>query len=199
MCYVHLHFSFAVSRAIGIPSRVITCYSSAHDTQASLTVDYFVDETGRVMEELNSDSIWNYHVWNEVWMDRPDLGLNNGSYGGWQAVDATPQEMSDGLYRCGPASVRAVKLGEILRPYDCNFLYSEVNADKIFWRYTGPYQPLKLLRKDILGIGLLISTKAVGKWERQDITHNYKFPEKTRDERETMLKALKQSNSTFSR
>lgn len=132
-------------------------------------------------------------------MDRPDLGLNNGSYGGWQAVDATPQEMSDGLYRCGPASVRAVKLGEILRPYDCNFLYSEVNADKIFWRYTGPYQPLKLLRKDILGIGLLISTKSVGKWERQDITHLYKFPEKTRDERETMLKALKQSNSTFSR
>lgn len=107
--------------------------------------------------------------------------------------------MSDGLYRCGPASVRAVKLGEILRPYDCNFLYSEVNADKIFWRYTGPYQPLKLLRKDILGIGLLISTKAVSKWERQDITHTYKFPEKTRDERETMLKALKQSNSTFSR
>lgn len=185
-----------MARAIGIPSRIITTYACAHDTQASLTVDYFVDENGKVLEELNSDSIWNYHVWNEVWMDRPDLGPG---YSGWQAVDATPQEMSDGMYRCGPAPVRAVKLGEVLRPYDCNFLYAEVNADKIFWRYTGPHQPLKLLRKDIYGIGLLITTKAVGKWEREDITSSYKFEEKTRDERDTMLKALRQTNSVFSR
>jgi hypothetical protein len=26
-------------------------------------------------------------------------------------------------------------------------------------------------------IGQLISTKAVGKWEREDITRNYKYPE----------------------
>lgn len=30
----------------------------------------------------------NYHVWVEAWMSRPDLGP---SYGGWQALDATPQ------------------------------------------------------------------------------------------------------------
>lgn len=35
----------------------------------------------------------NYHVWNEVWMGRPDLPVG---YGGWQALDATPQEASDG-------------------------------------------------------------------------------------------------------
>jgi transglutaminase 1 len=39
------------------------------------------------------DSIWNYHVWNDVWMARPDLPKG---YGGWQAIDATPQETSDG-------------------------------------------------------------------------------------------------------
>lgn len=50
-------------RALGIPSRIVTTYSCAHDTQASLTVDYFVDEKGKILEELNSDSIWNYHVW----------------------------------------------------------------------------------------------------------------------------------------
>lgn len=35
----------------------------------------------------------NYHCWNEVYMLRTDLpdGL-----GGWQVVDATPQETSDG-------------------------------------------------------------------------------------------------------
>lgn len=132
-------------------------------------------------------------------MERPDLGMENGGYGGWQAVDATPQEMSEDMYRCGPASVRAVKLGEILRPYDGNFLYSEVNADKVFWRYDGAYQPLKLLRRDALAIGQLISTKKVGKWEREDVTSTYKFAEKSKDERDTMGKALRQANSAFSR
>lgn len=37
----------------------------------------------------------NFHVWNDVWMARPDLPQG---YGGWQAIDATPQEASDGQY-----------------------------------------------------------------------------------------------------
>lgn len=188
-----------VARAIGIPSRIVTTYSCAHDTQASLTVDYFVNENGKILEELNSDSIWNYHVWNELWMQRPDLTNNALTYNGWQAVDATPQEMSDGIYRCGPAPVKAVKYGEVLRPYDCNFLYAEVNADKLFWLYHGPNKPLKLMRKDALAVGQLISTKAVGRFDREDITNSYKFAEKSQDERDTMLKALRQANSTFSR
>jgi transglutaminase 1 len=188
-----------VARALGIPSRLITCYAAAHDTQASLTVDYFVDHDGKVMEEMNSDSIWNYHVWNEVFMQRPDLDTHHETYGGWQVIDATPQEISDEMFRCGPASVRAVKMGEVLKPYDNNFVFAEVNADKVFWRYSGPAQPLKLIRKDPLGIGMFISTKAVGKWEREDITQSYKHEEKTKDERDTMLKALKQANSAFSR
>ena len=195
-CWVFSGVLLTAARALGIPSRIVTNYSSAHDTHASLTVDYFVDEDGKVMEEMNSDSIWNYHVWDELWMTRPDLG---SQYGGWQAVDATPQEMSDGMYRCGPASVLAVKLGEIAKPYDNNFLYAEVNADKVFWRYKGPAQPIKLIRKDVLSIGHFISTKRVGRWEREDITSNYKFAEKSPEERDTMLKALKQANSAFSR
>ncbi|XP_055376367.1 annulin isoform X2 [Condylostylus longicornis] len=199
-CWVFSGVLTTVARALGIPSRIVTNYSSAHDTQASLTVDYFIDEHGKIMEELNTDSIWNYHVWNEVWMARPDLGVgNHGSYDGWQAVDATPQEQSDGMYRVGPAPVSGVKYGEILRPYDSNFLYSEVNADKVFWRYHGPYQPMKLLRIDTLAIGQLISTKKIGKWEREDITHTYKFPEKSDEERNTMLKALRQARSAFAR
>lgn len=87
-----------------------------------------MDEKGTIMEELNSDSVWNFHVWNEVWMQRPDLGRD---YGGWQAVDSTPQELSGDMYRVGPASLFAVKQGEVLRPYDCSFLYAEVNADKV--------------------------------------------------------------------
>lgn len=86
------------------------------------------------MEEMNSDSIWNYHVWNEVWMTRPDLNQNEEQeYDGWQAVDSTPQEMSDMMFRCGPASVHGVKFGEILKPYDNSFLYAEVNYNFLFF------------------------------------------------------------------
>lgn len=91
----------------------------------------------------------NFHVWNEVWMKRPDL--EPGDYDGWNVIDATPQELSDDLYRCGPTSVKAIKKGEVQKPYDSAFVFAEVNADKVFWRYSGPTQPLKLLRKDMLG------------------------------------------------
>lgn len=90
----------------------------------------------------------NFHVWNEVWMKRLDLSPDCS---GWQMIDATPQELSEGAYRCGPASVAAVKKGEVLRPYDNAFLFAEVNADKVYWRYNGPTQPLKLVRKDMYG------------------------------------------------
>ncbi|XP_031846608.1 transglutaminase isoform X2 [Nomia melanderi] len=195
-CWVFSGVLATVCRALGLPCRVVTNYASAHDTQSSLTVDYFVDAEGRVMEELNSDSIWNFHVWNEVWMKRLDLSPDCS---GWQAIDATPQELSEDAYRCGPASVEAVKKGEVLRPYDNGFLFAEVNADKVFWRYNGPTQPLKLIRKDVYGIGQFISTKAVGRWAREDITHTYKYPEKSEEERAAMLKALRQSQSLFSR
>jgi transglutaminase 1 len=81
-------------------------------------------------------------------MKRGDLGED---YDGWQVIDATPQELSDEMYRCGPTPVLAVKLGEVMRPYDTAFVYAEVNADKVFWKYYGPTQPLKLLNKDIHG------------------------------------------------
>ena len=84
----------------------MTNYISAHDTNGSLSVDKFYNEEG---EEINaneiedvevisggsrrSDSVWNFHVWNEVWMARQDLPAG---YGGWQVIDATPQEASRG-------------------------------------------------------------------------------------------------------
>lgn len=37
----------------------------------------------------------NFHVWNDVWMKRPDLPCG---YDGWQAIDATPQEPSEGNF-----------------------------------------------------------------------------------------------------
>ena len=65
-------------------------------------------------------------------MKRSDLS-KDGEFDGWQAIDATPQQISDGLFCAGPASVKAVKIGEILKPYDGKFVFAEVNADEVFW------------------------------------------------------------------
>ena len=67
----------------------------------------------------------NFHVWNETWMTRPDLPPG---FGGWQAVDATPQEQSPqgGGYRMGPASIKAIKDGNSVH-YDTNFVIAEVS------------------------------------------------------------------------
>lgn len=56
-----------------------------------------------------------------------------------------------------------------------------------------------MLGKDADGIGKLISTKAPGKFDREDITSSYKHDEKTKEERATMLKALRQSKNLFAR
>jgi len=84
-------------------------------------------------------------------MRRPDLSDESDikSYAGWQVIDATPQEKSDEMFRCGPAAVQAVRRGEIKRPFDGPFVFSEVNADKVYWHYRGVNRPLKLLGKKI--------------------------------------------------
>ncbi|XP_055935337.1 annulin-like isoform X1 [Argiope bruennichi] len=196
-CWVFSGVFTTVCRALGIPCRPVTNFSSAHDTHNSLTIDRFFDCHGKPLEKMNIDSVWNFHVWNEVWMQRPDL--EPGGYGGWQAADCTPQEESDGLYRCGPASVAAIKRGEVKKAFDTTFLFAEVNADKVYWRYHGPNQPLKLIKKSTEEIGQCISTKAVGKFEREDITHEYKHLERSKEEREVMLRALRQCKDVFSR
>lgn len=63
---VYIFVTFTVCRALGIPSRPVTGYCAAHDSQGSLTVDLIKDENGNTLEEFTKDSIWNYHVWNEV-------------------------------------------------------------------------------------------------------------------------------------
>lgn len=48
--------SLPVSRALGIPCRVVTNFGSAHDTDANLLIETLYDEDGNRISE--SDSVW---------------------------------------------------------------------------------------------------------------------------------------------
>ncbi|KAM3860789.1 coagulation factor XIII A chain-like [Diretmus argenteus] len=130
-------------------------------------------------------SIWNYHCWNEVNMTRPDLpqGL-----GGWQVVDGTPQETSDGHFRCGPASVNAIKEGLLCHPFDSGFVFAEVNSDLVC-KKRDRYGTLTPFRVDTTHIGLAMYTKGIGSDAPHNVTHNYKYREGSAEDKITMDRA----------
>ncbi|XP_008847722.1 protein-glutamine gamma-glutamyltransferase 4 isoform X3 [Nannospalax galili] len=92
-CWVFSGILTTALRAVGIPARSVTNFESAHDTGKNLTVDIYLDDSGQTIGDLTKDSVWNFHVWADAWMKRPDLPQGND---GWQVLDSTPQEISDG-------------------------------------------------------------------------------------------------------
>ena len=130
-CWVFSGLLTTLCRALGIPCRSVTNFASAHDTDNTMTIDAYVDENNGDIEEHNDDSVWNFHVWNEVFLT--GRGHWPSTYAGWAAVDATPQESSNNIMQCGPAPIKAIKEGHIYIGYDSNFVFGEVNADRITW------------------------------------------------------------------
>ncbi|XP_067932065.1 hemocyte protein-glutamine gamma-glutamyltransferase-like [Watersipora subatra] len=197
-CWVFSGIMTSVCRALGLPTRSVTNFASAHDTDGSLTIDVHWDADDQPMPELDTDSVWNFHVWNECWMSRPDL---KKGYGGWQAVDATPQETSDGVYCAGPASLAAIKEGDVGISYDAPFIFAEVNADKVHWIKRKDGSIKRILQRDVIGKN--ISTKAVGSSQdfslnaynpdREDITDMYKYQEGSSCERASVWRAAQMS------
>ncbi|XP_023256921.1 protein-glutamine gamma-glutamyltransferase 5-like [Seriola lalandi dorsalis] len=124
----------------------------------------------------------NFHVWVEGWMRRPDLSAD-GKFDGWQILDPTPQEKSDGVYCCGPAPLTAIKNGHINSKYDLPFVFAEVNADCVDWLVKADGSKVKIY-SDTKRVGHNISTKSVGSNQRQDVTNNYKYREGSKEERE---------------
>lgn len=188
-CWVFGSLFTTAMRAIGIPSRTITNFASAHDSDANLTLDYHFGEDSMSLPDEDEDSIWNFHVWNDAWMARPDLPEG---YGGWQAIDATPQELSRGSFRMGPASLNAIKQGHVYLDFDTKFAFAEVNAETVYWMvYKNRRKPPTVITVDSDNVGKNISTKAVGKFERHDITDLYKYSEGTQRERMAVATASK--------
>lgn len=208
-CWVFAGVLNTVCRAIGLPARVVTNLNSAHDTNVSLTIDEYFDKDGEEYEytyrgprpEGIGDSIWNFHVWNDVWMTRPDLPQG---YGGWQAIDATPQETSDGFYQCGPASHEAIRRGQMHLKYDIPFVLAEVNADVVRWQVDEEAQDgFKKLNSNKYHVGRQLLTKKIGDVEddgyietdKEEVTKEYKPEEGTRAERITLYSAARRSRA----
>ncbi|XP_076581081.1 protein-glutamine gamma-glutamyltransferase 2-like [Chaetodon auriga] len=190
-CWVFAGVMCTVMRFLGIPCRVVTNFQSAHDTNYNLTIDEYYDDFGMRASE-SPDSIWNFHVWVEGWMKRPDLKKGD-SYDGWQVLDPTPQEKSEGVYCCGPAPVKAILQGEADLKYDVAFVFAEVNADIVKWKMTCGSK--KKMHSDTTRVGQNISTKTVGYGMRNDITSCYKHREGSTRERTVFRRALNRVNS----
>uniref|UniRef100_A0A8B9T636 protein-glutamine gamma-glutamyltransferase n=1 Tax=Anas platyrhynchos TaxID=8839 RepID=A0A8B9T636_ANAPL len=185
-CWVFAGVMCTVLRSLGIPTRVITNFNSAHDRNINLSIDKYIDISGKTLH-LTEDSVWNFHVWNESWFIRRDLG---SFYDGWQVLDATPQEVSKGIFQCGPASTKAIKEGDVNLDYDSSFVFAAVNADCVTWIHYSNKRKERIY-SNTRKIGKFISTKAVGTNSRVDVTDNYKYPEGSLKERQVYKKALK--------
>ncbi|XP_042318466.1 protein-glutamine gamma-glutamyltransferase 2 isoform X2 [Sceloporus undulatus] len=187
-CWVFAAVACSVLRALGIPSRVVTNYNSAHDTNGNLIIEQYLDQNGK-LQQGNRELIWNYHCWVESWMGRPDLPEG---YDGWQVLDPTPQEKSEGVYCCGPSPVKAVKEGDLQLKYDVRFVFAEVNADVAYLMLQSDMSRRKTTYATVVGKN--ISTKSVGRDTKEDITHHYKYQEDSEEERAVFEKAQLQKS-----
>ncbi|XP_041923962.1 coagulation factor XIII A chain-like isoform X1 [Alosa sapidissima] len=186
-CWVYAGVFNTILRCLGVPCRVVTNYNSSHDSNGNLTIDIFIDEDGTMNRTYTNDSVWNYHCWNEAYMRRSDLTLDS-KYWGWQVVDATPQETSNGFYQCGPTSVKAIKEGDLCYPYDAQFVFAEVNSDVVY-KMVDRNGQWTTVQKDTTYVGKKILTKAVGSNVAESIMDNYKYEEGSPSDVATMERA----------
>uniref|UniRef100_A0A8C7HLS7 Coagulation factor XIII A chain n=1 Tax=Oncorhynchus kisutch TaxID=8019 RepID=A0A8C7HLS7_ONCKI len=191
-CWVYAGTFNTFLRCLGIPARVITNFNSAHDNTGNIVTDLVFNSVGNQLElneRLTRDSIWNYHCWNEAYLSRLDLPADQ-NFGGWQVVDSTPQETSDGYYRCGPCSVKAIKEGMLGYQFDAPFVFAEVNSDVYKYKLNSQTGKTELLSVDTTYVGMKILTKSIGETnEPMDITETYKYPEGISKDEETMRNA----------
>lgn len=198
-CWVFAAVLCTVLRCLGIPTRLITNYNSGIDTTLDLVInDYMPVPNGASLPppppRKDLDEMWDFHVWTEGWFRRTDLDTGK-KYDGWQVLDPSRAKRKGvlGEQPCGPASVRAIKEGDVDKDYDTAYVYAEIGSDYILNLYSSPTKVKSEKRKSGF-IGKLISTKAVDKDNieqdcREDVTINYKYPDGSADNRRIYKKA----------
>ncbi|XP_045033686.1 hemocyte protein-glutamine gamma-glutamyltransferase isoform X1 [Daphnia magna] len=199
-CWVFAALATSIFRALGIPSRPVTNFVSARDTNHTMSVDKYFDVFGDEMkggpDGDNQDAMWNFHSWTEVWMSRPDLQTG---FNGWQAIDPTPppqywqknsgDQKSRGPwaveeFRRGPSSVESVRRGEVGFAYDTPYLFAEVNAEvSHFQEDETSHWGFRKIRVNNYQVGRMILTKRPGAdddvsdADAEDISSLYKSPD----------------------
>uniref|UniRef100_A0A3Q2WRS7 Transglutaminase 2 n=1 Tax=Haplochromis burtoni TaxID=8153 RepID=A0A3Q2WRS7_HAPBU len=171
-CWVFASVLCTVMRVLGIPSRVVTVFNAAHDGNGNMIIEEFYTRTGEKFG-VSKDSIWNFHVWVECWMKRPDLGAGCD---GWQVVDPTPQEKSEGIFCCGPCPVAAIQHHWLDARYDIPFVCASVDADVVRLIVHNGLVVGKTV--DTECVGKLIYTKSIGSDKPENLTLTYK-PDKS--------------------
>ncbi|MBL8876842.1 MAG: hypothetical protein JNM86_13685 [Phycisphaerae bacterium] len=135
-CWVFSGISTSLLRTAGIPARPVSSIGTAIDNTNPVDghVDQYYTYNAFTMKynrnrALETDNEWNYHVWTECWMQRPDLGAPAD---GWQVIDATSQTAGVGLTRIGPASRELIRAAAAppASDYDAGFMWSSARADK---------------------------------------------------------------------
>uniref|UniRef100_A0A3B4Y6T0 Protein-glutamine gamma-glutamyltransferase 5-like n=1 Tax=Seriola lalandi dorsalis TaxID=1841481 RepID=A0A3B4Y6T0_SERLL len=167
-CWVFASVLCTVMRVLGIPSRVVTVFNAAHDCNSNGKIEEYYSSTGEKLN-MSRDSIWNFHVWVECWMRRPDL---SEEFDGWQVVDPTPQEKSAGTYRCGPCSVAAVQHRVLGNAFDTPFICASVDADVERLIVRSGAVVSRKVNKEV--VGQLIYTKSIGSDSPENLTQTYK-------------------------
>ncbi|KAJ8359214.1 hypothetical protein SKAU_G00157390 [Synaphobranchus kaupii] len=102
-------------------------------------------------------------------MARHDLG---SGFDGWQVLDPTPQERSDGIFCCGPSPVKGIKNRHLDLIYDVPFVYAEVNADVHMVIMKNGQALSRIVDKE--RVGSVICTKSLGSALPQNLTNAYK-------------------------
>ncbi|KAM7090892.1 LOW QUALITY PROTEIN: protein 4.2 [Ciconia maguari] len=208
-CCVLAAVMCSVLRCLGIPVRVVTGFTWAHNTNSSLSMDEYYDEDGTLLTQDKSARVWKenmagpkqefetipgsrktFHVWNECWMAADLLP----EYSGWQALDATCQEKSKGPSFCGPAPVQAIKKGDTEVDYDVCYFFAAINAKCQVWIQKADDTLKPALSGTKYTDNNISTTKSVGSECCEDITHNYKYPEGSLQEKEVLDKAYRKIN-----
>eukprot|EP01137_Pigoraptor_chileana_P017098 Opistho-2@74635 len=180
-CWVFSGVSTTIARALGIPVRSVTNFESAHEDARTTTPRYTAKlsmyyalsgDSYLSWDTYNDGSIWNFHVWNDMWFRRPDIGQNRPD---WNAVDATPQEVSmqdmkysEAQYQMGPAYLPTVKARNSTMYYDTDFVISEVDADYYEWLCSSKTKSTCKSTVDIKKVGQETATKLPGFMVEED-------------------------------
>ena len=101
-CFVYAGVLTTIGRSLAIATRPVTTFQSAHDTTKDRSINKFYDvdsktgiftpATAELPDDSGHDSIWSFHVWNEMYMKRPLLNAQlacKTCANGRQTLDAT--------------------------------------------------------------------------------------------------------------